>query len=188
MDDIDISYTKPDEEIAAPSNEYTKIMLPFVGIYNSILNANIEDAIERELDWFKENSIPCEKVVVDLKAIYRSIAEYTAKKLGFKTAVYAGANSPAYYNYRDDYIFVWVKRNELEALYKEHGLDREKDDIDNLCIALAKANKDLHVENGEYPLYSVALAVYDDWYDSDGQWGYETIDENTKYSRNGEDD
>lgn len=182
MNDIDISYTKPDEEIAPPSEEYVMLNLPFVGIYESILDANIESSIEREVEWREENGEePYKKAVVDLKAIYKSIAEFTAEKLGFETAVYAGANSPSYYNYRDDYIFVWVKKSEVEELYEKHKLNK-KADIDKLYIALAAASDDLKVEESDNMNYSIAIAVYDEWYDSAEHCGYEVIDNNIEYS------
>lgn len=44
--DIDMHYNEPDESIPAPSENYTRLTLPFVGIYNSVL----DDAIYREVE------------------------------------------------------------------------------------------------------------------------------------------
>lgn len=181
MDNIDISYNKADEYIDAPSGEYEKITLPFVGIYQSILDADIESTIEREVEWRDENGEEqYSKAEVNLKAIYRDIAERSAEMLGLTTAVYAGADSPNFYNYRDDYIFVWVKRSELDALYEKYGMSEKN--IDELLIAIAHDNEDLHIEESDNPFYAVAWALYSAWYDSIGHCGYEVMDENIAYS------
>lgn len=182
MQDTDITYNSPNEEIAAPSGDYVMISLPFVGIYNSILDANIESAIENGLMWeLEEKGTTFSKAEVNLKNIYRDIAEYSAEKLGFETAVYAGADKPKYYNYRDDMVYVWVKESELRSLERKYGLE---DDCSpkELFVALADDNEDLIVEDREDVYHSIAMALYEMWYDSYDHNGSEVIMENIELS------
>lgn len=181
MRDTDISYNLPNEKIAAPSEGYVMISVPFVGIYKSILSSEIEIVIEGELEWeIEENGTPFSKAEVNLKNIYRDIAEYSAKKLGFETAVYAGADLPKQCNYNDDLIYVWVKESELRALERKYGLE-EDCSPKNLFVALANDSKDLAVEAGEDIYYSIAMALFQMWHNSHDHSGYEVIMENIEF-------
>lgn len=179
--DVDVHYNEPDESIPAPSENYTRLTLPFVGIYNSVL----DDAIYREIECDadnedeKGNTFRYSKAVVNLKAIYRNIAEFTTDILGFKTAVYAGADSPQFYNYNDDTIFAWVDNNELKTLYQKLAVDNPHD----LFIVMASRSDDLMVEDsGEDIIYDIALAIFDEWLDSPSSRGYEVISNNIEWS------
>lgn len=179
--DLDVHYNEPDESIPAPSNNYTRIILPFVGIYESILDDAISREIECDMEDTDENGkiFRYNKAKVDLKAIYRDIAEFTTDVLGFKTAVYAGANSPQFYNYCDDEIYAWVDNNELEMLYQKLAVDNPHD----LFIVMASRSDDLIVEeSGEDIIYDIARAIFDEWLDSPSSRGYETISHNISWS------
>lgn len=179
--DIDMHYNEPDESIPAPSENYTRLTLPFVGIYNSVL----DDAIFREVESESENDdeeiqkLHYSKAVVNLKAIYRNIAEFTTDVLGFKTAMYAGAYSPQFYNYCDDEIYAWVDNNELEMLYQKLAVDNPHD----LFIVMASRSDDLIVEeSGEDIIYDIALAIFEQWHDCANSRGYEVIGDNIEWS------
>lgn len=179
--ELDVRYTEPDEKIPAPSNNYTRIMLPFVGIYDSVLDDAISREVECEMEDTDENgnTFQYDKAEVDLKAIYRDIAEFTTNILGFKTASYAGADSPQFYNYRDDEIFAWVANEELEELYQKHSVGS----TDDLIVALADESDELEVEeSGQDILYDIALAIFDEWLDSVSSRGYETISINISWN------
>lgn len=179
--DLDVQYLEPDEKTPAPSNNYTRIQLPFVGIYESVLDDAISREIECDMEDTDENGniFQYSKAEVDLKAIYRDIAEFTTDLLGFKTAVYAGANNPQFYNYSDDEIYAWVANEELEELYQKHGVNNP----DDLIVALADESDDLRVEeSGVDILYDIARAIFDEWLDSPSSRGYETISHNISWS------
>lgn len=179
--DLDVQYLEPDESIPAPSENYTRIKLPFVGIYESVLDDTISNEIECDMEDTDENgnTFRYNKAKVDLKAIYRDIAEFTTDILGFKTAVYAGADSPQFYNYSDDDIYAWVANEELEELYQKYGVNNS----DDLIVALADESDDLRVEErGQDILYDIAIAIFDEWLDNPSFRGYETISVNISWS------
>ena len=135
----EITAIHPHEPGEAPEG-YVKMPIPFVGIYQTLLGADIDCLIDQEIDRCNEENTPCKEIKIHYDEIYSSIALYTADLLGIKGALYAGTVCPKYYNFKDDqpYLFVpekfhvehfgdpyeegfWENRKEiiLQTLYEE---------------------------------------------------------------------
>lgn len=184
----DITYNDPNEEVRCPFENGVKVEVPFVGIYNSVLDADIEDNIERELENMEGDKQVL--VSVDLSAIYRSIADATIAICGFNKAAYAGCISPQFYNYSDDRIFIWVDKDELESA----RVDDDEENTETIMNILWDAydedviSVDLDEAVGIAAWHHLALGIYDAWMDGNIRGTYyngdEVIYENLKIEEN----
>lgn len=184
----DITYIDPNEEVRCPFENGVKVEVPFVGIYNSVLDADIENSIERELENMEGDKQVL--VSVDLSAIYRSIADATIAICGFNKATYAGCISPQFYNYSDDRIFIWVDKDELESA----RVDDDEENTETIMNLLWDAydedviSVDLDEAVGIAAWHHFALGIYDAWMDGNIRGTYyngdEVIYENLKIEEN----
>lgn len=182
MSDIEIQYIKPNEERPCPFNDAVKVRIPFVGIYNSILDANIDSSIERDVDYFEEQGETYSTAEVDLKKIYEDYANFVIGLLGFPEgkAVYAGCFSPRFYNYMDDTIYIFIDKETADEM--SAGMELEAIDFIIHLVKQADERGDINIESGNDQWYAMCVAIYDKWYDSIDHSGYEVIDNNIKYS------
>lgn len=173
----DTTYLNPTDTVKAPSEDAIKVRLPFVGIYNTILDGDISAAIER-LEEYQN----FDRAEVDLKSIYRSIYDATVKVLNLK-CTYGGITSPEYYNYDDDGIYAYIEKDYFEEL------QRQNPDCDgtpeNIIYALCiKADEEQEIDADNHDFYGYALAIYDKWVDGIIRGvhynGYEVISDNIK--------
>lgn len=151
---------KPGETSAG----YVKMPIPFVGIYQSMLGADIDSEIDQILEYYEDGD-PFSELKIHYEKIYKSIALYTADLLGIDGAIYAGTVKPLFYNYVDDQPYLFVP----EAYYKAFFNDTEEFNIfdERMEILNEKLRKVLdpwYLEEyggleGEY----VGQAVYAQW-------------------------
>lgn len=180
MNNIDVSYINPFFYVSFEADE-EKLAIPFVGIYNSILNADIESAIECDMEYYESENEPIPTACkVKLRAIYEDYYNMVIDILGWDKSVarFGGIFSPDFYNYTDDTIFVIVKRDFIErfshngilsyreAIYQELSkkLDEKIDTLDEFDVTLYELWKDGVLPNGHKSR------------------GYETIDNNLDYT------
>ena len=95
---------------------YVKMPIPFVGIYQSLLGADIDHLIDQEIEQCESEGLTCKEIKIHYDDIYKSIALYTADLLGIEGAIYAGTVCPKYYNFADDQPYLFVPKK----FYVEH--------------------------------------------------------------------
>lgn len=155
---------------------YVKMPIPFVGIYQSLLGADIDHFIDGEIERCNDEDMPCKEIKIHYDPIYESISEYTAILLGIKGARYAGTVCPEYYNYLDDQPYLFVPKDwYIERCGEYNPCSLFVYDI--LCQKLRERVDDWYQHeydpNGDY----IAQAVYAEW--ANGLYnGYEEILEN----------
>lgn len=101
--------------------------LPFQGFYNSVHNSEIDDTFERIFSDSRGEAIPAlaERAfdLVNWKAVFVEYAKEYAQAFseGFKIKdmVFDELNSPKYYNYETDRIFVKIPLSEVKRIYSE---------------------------------------------------------------------
>ena len=173
---MEVEYIQPRTKKDAPKEGYKLIPIPFVGIYNSILDAYIDIAIEQISDMEE----PPKKVTVNLDPIYESIIRYTSWFLldNDLDAKYAGTSQPKFYNYRDDQPYLEISDRDYKRIFgdkefPEYSWENERFPImEKLIIErLWKLeNKEVHPED------HLGTVICEMWYDSTRSWGYEVID------------
>jgi hypothetical protein len=159
---------------------YVKMPIPFVGIYQSLLGADIDHLIDSEIERCESDGITIKEIKIRLDPIYKSIVEYTADiLLGAKGAIYAGTVCPKYYNYVDDQPYVFVP----EEFYVEHiGKPDEKSRLQICGMLIEMLEPKIDPWYAREYIYAdgdtnVPDAVYAQW--ANGTYnGYEEIFEN----------
>lgn len=173
----EITAIHPHEPGETPDG-YVKMPIPFVGIYQSLLGADIDHLIDGEIERCESEGLTCKEIKIHYDPIYKSIALYTADLLGIDGAIYAGTVCPKYYNFSDDQPHLFVP----EKFYVEHFRDSWKYPSDSKYLEVLS---DLLWDNidpyyldeyggleGEY----IAQAVYAQWANGINN-GYEEINE-----------
>lgn len=173
---MEVEYIPPKPKKDFPKEGYKLIPIPFVGIYNTILESYIDDAIER-ISYMEE---PPEKVTVNLDAIYESIVEYTSWFLldNDLDCKYAGTSRPKFYNYKDDQPYLEISDRDYKRIFgdkefPEYSWEDERFPImEKLIIEqlLKVENKEVHPED------HLGTVICEMWYDSTHSWGGEVID------------
>lgn len=111
----EITAIHPHEPGETPTG-YVKMPIPFVGIYQSLLGADIDHLIDQEIEQCESEGLTCKEIKIHYDDIYKSIALYTADLLGIDGAIYAGTVCPKYYNFADDQPYLFVPKK----FYVEH--------------------------------------------------------------------
>lgn len=111
----EITAIKPHEPGETPDG-YVKMPIPFVGIYQSLLGADIDCIIDQEIENLSDIGVSVKEIKIHYNEIYKSIALYTADLLGIEGAIYAGTVCPKYYNFADDQPYLFVPKK----FYVEH--------------------------------------------------------------------
>lgn len=164
----------PPVEPGETPDGYVKMPIPFVGIYQTLLGADIDHLIDSEIERCESEGITIKEIKIHYDPIYKSIALYTADMLGIKGAIYAGTVCPKYYNYVDDQPYLFVP----EEFYKGWYDDLESCEIlefieTELSMVVDEWYQNEYDPNGGY----IAQAVYAQWANGTNN-GYEEINEN----------
>jgi hypothetical protein len=117
----EITEINPHEPGETPDG-YVKMPIPFVGIYQSLLGADIDCNIDEEIEYHENQGLTIKEIKIHYDDIYKSIALYTAKLLRIEGAIYAGTVCPKNYNFSDDQPYLFVP----EKFYVEHFRDSWK--------------------------------------------------------------
>lgn len=156
---------------------YVKMPIPFVGIYQSLLGADIDHLIDSEIERCESEGITIKEIKIHYDPIYKSIVEYTADLLGIEGAIYAGTVCPKYYNFADDqpYLFVpkkfYVELRDKFVNFNEYDYPLIRDCIED---ELYQVLDEWYLN--EYG-HCVADALYAQWANGTNN-GYEEINEN----------
>lgn len=111
----EITAIHPHEPGETPDG-YVRMPIPFVGIYQSLLGADIDHLIDQEIENLSDIRVRVKEIKIHYDEIYKSIALYTADLLGIEGAIYAGTVCPKYYNFEDDKPYLFVPKK----FYVEH--------------------------------------------------------------------
>lgn len=152
----------------------TFIRLPFVGIYQSQLDGDVENEAENIKDWYEreDGSGPDAEDLkkfedgklimhIDWMGIFKKYADATAELLGIKEGEYAGCTVPQFFNYDDVYIYWSVTNEYLKKLYDSVNLDMGKNDTFALMLTLTNACPDLFGKDEAKDYDTASNQVYD---------------------------
>lgn len=128
-----------DVDVPCPKG-FVRISLPFVGIYQSPLDSELDWCVEQKESWLNENGDEYDELdengVLHVKVkwleIYKDIAEYTAEQLNLK-GEYGGCFTPTFFNYTDAHIYWLVNEKYAKKLCNKYGVDN----YDDMLLALA---------------------------------------------------
>ena len=172
----EITAIHPHEPGETPDG-YVKMPIPFVGIYQSLLGADIDHLIDQEIEQCESEGLTCKEIKIHYDEIYKSIALYTADLLGIEGAIYAGTVCPKYYNFADDQPYLFVpKKFYVELRGKFVNFDEYDYPLIRDCL-----EDELYQVLDEWYLneygHLVADAVYAQWANGTNN-GYEEISNN----------
>lgn len=169
----EITAIHPHEPGETPDG-YVKMPIPFVGIYQSLLGADIDHLIDQEIEQCESEGLTCKEIKIHYDEIYKSIALYTADLLGIEGAIYAGTVCPKYYNFADDQPYLFVPKKFYVEHCGEPGQYRWSEVRGFLEDELYQVLDEWYLN--EYG-HLVADAVYAQWANGTNN-GYEEILEN----------
>ena len=172
----EITAIHPHEPGETPDG-YVKMPIPFVGIYQSLLGADIDHLIDQEIEQCESEGLTCMEIKIHYDEIYKSIALYTADLLGIEGAIYAGTVCPKYYNFADDQPYLFVPKKFYVEQFGEPGELTHQQILLQWEIALTWKVDDWYLEEYDPNDDYIAQAVYAQWANGTNN-GYEEILEN----------
>lgn len=126
-----------------------RLRLPFVGVYQSPLDGDIDTHIEMTKEYAEADSEVMSEcsdgkyiVHIDWMGIFEYYAERTMELLGIK-GTYAGCTVPQFFNYDDVNLYVHVTEKHYEELCAKAGFIRKPGNSFDVVLALCNKSEDL---------------------------------------------